>query len=403
MKISIELDCPQCGAPVDLEEKDHMLSCPYCGVRRFLHFRNHPRLMLPAACGKRSYSLLPYLRFKGAVYICSASDISNRIVDITRLGVPCDDKLPLSLGMRPQAMKLKPVHPQMDGDFVRFSVRADVLLARAGKVPGGNRGIFHRAFIGETLSVIYLPVYREGDRLHDGVTGETLGKGIELEDTVRNPVGFGLSLAAAVCPNCGWGLDGERSSVVLTCGNCSRAWETADGKLRQVRVEVWGKASERVLWLPFWRVDAVALGSGLETFDDFIRLTRQPAIDSACLSDVPLSFCIPAFKIRPRIFLNLARQMTFAFRMAEPNPEFPAGLLYPVTLPRREAVQCRKLVLAECAVDRKRIFPLLPTLQFSGTEAVLAYVPFTDAGGELVDRNGHIGISRRALDLGYSL
>jgi hypothetical protein len=334
--------------------------------------------------------------------VCSGSGISYRIVDITQLGVPAGGGFPHSLGMRPQAVKLKLVGPGTGGDFMRFSLKVGSLLARAGRCSDGSGAIFHRAFIGEAFSVIYLPVYEERGELFDGVTGQSLDNTIPRDDIVRSPMRAGRYLPA-VCPNCGWNLDDNSGCVVFTCSNCSRAWETVGGRLAEVTVEVPDGNSEKVRHLPFWRVPVSAPAGKLETLGDFIRLTRQPVTGRGLDAERSLDFYVPAFKIRPKIFLALARRMTLGCRRSCRGSWSSGAQLHPVSLGRREAVQCRKLVLAECAVDKKRVFPMLPTLKFRATEASLVYIPFIDTKHELIDAEGRIGISKRALDLGNYL
>jgi DNA-directed RNA polymerase subunit RPC12/RpoP len=40
--------CPQCGAPVQLEETDRIFSCPFCQVRLFIHARRPIRVLSQA-------------------------------------------------------------------------------------------------------------------------------------------------------------------------------------------------------------------------------------------------------------------------------------------------------------------------------------------------------------------
>ena len=105
MSFTVEQECPQCGGAVELSETQHLVLCPWCDVKNFLsasifHF------ILPYKEMFDDMVFVPYLRFRGAVYCCGAEGINYRVADLTRIGVPLK-ALPGSLGVRPQAMKLK--------------------------------------------------------------------------------------------------------------------------------------------------------------------------------------------------------------------------------------------------------------------------------------------------------
>ena len=55
--------------------------------------------------------------------------------------------------------------------------------------------------------------------------------------------------------------------------------------------------------------------------------------------DVPFRFWIPAFKVRPRLFLRLASHLTVSQPREELIPELPANRIHPCTLPVKEAIE----------------------------------------------------------------
>jgi len=75
-------------------------------------------------------------------------------------------------------MKMKFVTPDTEGAFLKFSLKANDILARAGRLSSGigSKQIFHRAYIGETLSLIYLPLFLEGGRLFDAILNRRSGR-----------------------------------------------------------------------------------------------------------------------------------------------------------------------------------------------------------------------------------
>ena len=88
MGFTVEQECPQCGAPVELDETDHLLRCPYCDVNSFLFADDYFRFVLPPKVRNKDLIYMPYLRFKGSVFSCDSHAVSFRNEDITQIGVP---------------------------------------------------------------------------------------------------------------------------------------------------------------------------------------------------------------------------------------------------------------------------------------------------------------------------
>jgi hypothetical protein len=116
-----------------------------------------------------------------------------------------------------------------------------------------------------------------------------------------------------------------------------------------------------------------------------------------------MCFWAPAFKIRPRIFLNLSRLMTIAQKDFEMVEELPRENLYPVTLPHTEAAQSIKTTLANSMMLKKIMFPLLPKVSFNIENSTLVYLPFNDAGFEIIQKDMHVSIQKKTLEFGRSL
>jgi hypothetical protein len=67
-----------------------------------------------------------------------------------------------------------------------------------------------------------------------------------------------------------------------------------------------------------------------------------------------MRYISPAFKIRPKMFLNLARQFTIMqMTGGDPVDNIPSKGIHPVTLPISEAIQALKIILASSAVTKK--------------------------------------------------
>jgi predicted RNA-binding Zn-ribbon protein involved in translation (DUF1610 family) len=408
MGFVVEQECPQCGAPIELEETDRLIRCPYCNVKNFLFAPDYFRLLLPAKVSDRDILFAPYMRFKGSVYLCKGTSIDHHIVDITRPG-SAFRQLPVSLGLRPQAMKMKFVNFGVPGSFLKCSARpTDVLseVARHTSLAGPGK-LVHQAYIGEAFSLIYLPLFAQQGKLFDAIINKAIARLPQSEDIFassieQNPK-WQITFIATICPQCGWDLDGERDSVVLTCGNCETAWEASKGKFIRVGFKAVQGRDEEPTYYPFWKIAAWDKGLGIYSYADFIRVTRQPKVLQRHWENQDMCFWIPAFKIRPKPFLQLARQMTILQKDFGMEDEIPKKNLYPVTLPRDEAVQSMKITLASSAMTKKEVFPLLPRVSFTTKESTLVYLPFHDTGPELVQEHTGVAINKRILEFGRYL
>jgi ssDNA-binding Zn-finger/Zn-ribbon topoisomerase 1 len=400
---AVEQECPQCGAPIGLEETDHLLQCPYCSVKSFLFAHDYYRLVLPHNAPDKEIIYAPYLRFKGNVYSCQGQTIGHRIVDITHVGTSVKG-LPISLGLRPQAMKMKFVSKDTVGSFLRSSLGVADVLARVGKQVSGSGQLFHRAYIGETVSLIYLPLYVEKETLFDAILNRPIVKLSQsdegLESAAMSHTKWRLIFMSTLCPQCGWNLEGERDSVVLTCSNCNTAWEALEESFSRVGLAVVPEEGKKIVYLPFWRITASAKGIEINSFADFIRVTNQPKVVQKEWENQDMSYWCPAFKIIPTIFVRLITQLTTTPKDFKTEETVPRQGLYPVTMPQSEAVQSMKLTLAGSALTKKTTFPLLPEVDFAVKDSTLVYLPFEDKGHDFVQQRMHLSINKKALEYG---
>lgn len=408
MGFTVEQDCPQCGAPVVLDETDHLLHCPYCEVKSFLYTSTYFRFVLPDKAPQKDLIYAPFLRFRGSVFYCQGWSVGHRIVDITHSGVAVSG-LPLSLGLRPQALKMKFVTPETKGSFLRFSMNAAEIIERAGQLPvsAPDGRLYYKGFIGETLSIIYLPVYFEGEKLYDAVLNRAIASipegDMSISHLVKEDPRWRITFLPALCPDCGWNLEGERGSVVLLCNNCGKAWEAFKGKFVQIECGYLSGEDKDTVYLPFWKFTASSEGLEINSFADFMRLTNQPRVVRDEWENVEMSYWTPAFKIRPKIFLNLSRQMTISTDLGKTKEALPGKKYYPVTLPREEAVKSMKLILAYSTVRKKDVISELPGTRFSVKGSMLVYLPFTDRGLEMVQQKVGTSISKNTLEFGRQL
>ena len=408
MGFTVAHECPQCGAPVDLGETDRLLRCTYCDVDSFLFADDYFRFVLPHKVRGKEIIYVPYLRFKGSAFSCDSHGVRHRIVDITQLGVPFK-RFPVSLGLRPQTMKMKFVKSDTEGLFLRCFSRFSDLPSRAERHSSAldSGTVFHRAYIGEAMNLIYLPMYVEKETLFDGITNGPIAKLPRDSDIFssiidRDPC-WGLSFLATLCPRCGWDLEGEKDSVVLTCSNCETAWEAKRGRFVNVGLHIGAGGQPENTYLPFWKMSVQAKGLKINSYADFMRVTHQPKVIRKEWEHQDISFWSPAFKIRPKLFLYLSRRLTVAQAELDVGGKFPKKNLYPATLPLSEAIQGIKVTLAGCAISKKRVMPLLPDIRFSIESASLVYLPFGETAHEMVQPHTHVSINKKSLEFGRYL
>ena len=411
MSFSFAQDCPQCGGAITLDETDRLLKCPYCNVDSVVSCPGHFRFVLPHKGDDERLIFAPYLRFKGSVLTCQGLEIKHRILDVTNSGFH-HRLLPFSLGFRPQALTMRFAAAAMAGSFLPCPQSAEETLAKIIGHPlrSPNTNVFHEAYIGDSLSIIYLPLAIRGDDLYDMVTDNKLGR-LSGDDPFHvhlrepEPLNWQTTFLSTICPGCGWNLSGERDSLVLFCPNCETAWEpgATDFSATAFRSYFNDTGRQGQLVLPFWEIAAESEGIAISTFADFLGVTNQPAVALPSWGNTPMRFFSPAFKIRPKIYLQLASQLTMTQGVLREGEPRLATVPYPVNLPRSEAVQGLKSILAASSVSKRRLFPLLPETTFRISSITLALLPFQDTGLSYYQDTLKLNINKKVLEFGRTL
>jgi len=425
MDLSVEQNCPSCGASIVVQESDRFLQCPFCGGHNYRISQGLTRFLLPDKTSghpsQKELFFVPYLRCKGTVFSCIGNQVEHKIVDMTHLAMTAPG-LPRSLGLRPQALKLIPVDRETRGAFFRQTLTAAAIFEQATRasqiaqmtilaMTAHENPLYHRAYIGKTISMIYLPLSLQGAVLHDAVTGAALTLVASADDWQQKSIDFQNQwiphFLSSLCPDCGDQLRGERDSLILSCHNCHSSWEETGGRFQKIS---WHRIVSRqrgAAYLPFWKIGVTIRGMMgdkiIDRFGDFLRLTNQPLVVQPDHDRMPLNFWIPAMKIRPQIFLNLAKNTTLTQKRFPVGEARMSSGLHPVTLPRTEAVQALKTVLAEAAVNKRDILPLLPDTVFQPQTTELVYLPFIDRGHDLVQEQTMLSIASSVLRLSRSL
>jgi len=430
-----------------MSESARLLGCPYCGVKSFVCGNGVFRYRLPEL-GERTSSenggkresgskkiYLPYLRFKGNVFMVTPSGITYKILDTTRMGHVLPG-LPPSLGLRPQAMQVQRLLPESGGHYLRLTSTPRELLEQvAHLLPRHKRGtgrsaaplreagitvgshlenistaggdVLHRAFIGETVSYVYLPLDWGATEIMDGVTGDRLFSrreigGKRLQISAFNPR-WQISFRSTLCPRCGWTLEGEGDTLVMHCGNCDTAWALGEKELEPLPWQCVSGDQATKLYLGFWKIVARVSPPRIDTYGDFIRQTNQPMVVRPEWEGREMQYLVPAFKLKPKSFLRVGRQTTMGqWRLrTEEGRRLPH--LFPVTLPLAEARQAVPVLLATSSASRKKIFPFLPRMKVEQRDAKLVYLPFVDKGHDWYQPHCGVSIAKTILRFGRSL
>lgn len=333
---------------------------------------------------------VPYWRFKGMRFVCTDSGVIHRFVDVSGLAVGAED-LPGSLGLRGQAMRLSFVTAAAEGRFLHpeLSLRSALRSFERGHDARGP--VYHQTHIGETVSLIYAPFYREQSFV-DAVLNRPVGKippRLDPEAAKGGPGRQNFRFLATLCPTCGWEMEGAKQSTALTCHNCRTVWKPGPQGFEQVPCAFLPSDAPGGVYFPFWRIHALIRGIPLASYADLIRIANMAQVVRDGWDRIPFTFWIPGFKVRAKTYLNLCRSMTLFQPKDLPEPGLPGRESIAVTLPASEAAQSLKICLATFIKPDYRMRPLLPKIETEVTDSLLVFVPFRETHHEFVcDRLG---------------
>ena len=396
-----------------MEETDRIFSCSFCRVRLYLHQESPFRYYLPPRRKPLDDILFaPYWRFKGMAFTLETEGVTERLVDSNLLALR-SQPFPVSLGVRPQVLRLKHVTPDLGGKFLLtgfpflgYPLHPEVVPGALNRPPI-VRSFAAKAFIGEMVSLIYAPFHVNHGVLFDAVLErpvtqfpECPAEALPVERAAPGSIHF----MPMLCPTCGWDLDGERNALVLLCRNCNSAWQASSGgSLEKIAFAFTMSSEEDSLYLPFWQIRATIPGVGLRSFADLVRFANLPKAIQSQWMERPLTFWIPAFKIQPRLFLRLARTFTLSQPAQDSQEAIPRSPLHHVTLPLAEAIESIRVLMAVVAAKREGLLAKFSEILINIEEPSLVYFPFTLRGTELIQPTMQTSISANALNWGKLL
>ena len=343
----------------------------------------------------------PYWRFKGMLFFCGPTGITNRFVDVSHQAIETA-RFPLSVGVRSQAMKLRFLSADMEGRFLKprlpFEKIAANFESRFGKAL--PKPILHQAHIGEALSLIYSPFYIK-DKLYDAIIDKPASaqawEDFNIDDLDGGSPKWHIRFVSTLCPNCGWDLEGQRDSLVILCKNCNSAWYPVGRRLKQLKFARIQEAGENTLYLPFWRIRAEISGIDLRSYADLVRVANLPKAVQKGWEEIPFRFWIPAFKIRPQLFLRLASHITASQPREELIPELPATRIHPSTLPVKEAIESLEIALADFMKPRQKMMERFDNIHIDAQSFTLIFVPFNEEHHEFIQHDYQVAINKNVL------
>ncbi|MGO9313229.1 MAG: hypothetical protein ACLQBD_12910 [Syntrophobacteraceae bacterium] len=342
------------------------------------------------------------------VFSFDALSIDSRIIDTNILALK-PGSAPMSLGLRPQVLKLRYVAPGIAGNFLhpQFPFTKHVNCGQENErtpIKPVSPGI-EALFVGETESLIYSPFSIHDNVLVDAILQSPVGNaggGLVELPSERCDAEDQLSFLPMMCPACGWDLEGEKNSLVLFCRNCSIAWQSGGSDFENVNFAFPSarNGGDATIYLPFWRLNANVTGLQLRSYADLVRLANLPRVVQREWEKKQPHFWVPAFKVQPHLFLRLSTSLTTLQPEPESNTPLPKSGILPVTIPAGKALESLKVLIASLVIPKKFIFPLLPALSFSMNDQMLVYLRFCQRGSELIQEDFNLSIQASAVSWG---
>ncbi len=399
---SVELQCPQCGAPAELEETERLFDCPFCRVKSFLVGKSFFRYVLPDNAPKDADLIwIPYWRFRGMTFSFIDNDIRHRVADASIAAVQSSD-IPRSLGLRSQTLKLRFLTNKENGQRIkpRLSLKeaTDVFQSRHDAAKAA-----YQCHIGERVSLIYAPFYIDGT-LFDGILNRALsGDPSRIAELTADRPTQEIRFVPTLCPACGWDLHGEAGTLALACRNCDTLWQAGGRELAPLPFSHIPSRDENAVYLPFWRIRADVSGILLNSYADLVRTANLPRAPQPEWEKTPFHFWSPAFKSAPQSYLRLGHNLTVSQPGESLSKKLPKGRRHPVTLPVSEAVESLKITLAALVRPRKNLASRLLDMHIRPKRALLVYIPFKEGHHELIHPQYKVAVNRNMLKLSKAL
>ena len=413
---SVDASCPQCGGPVTLDEAERLLACPFCRVRLYVATDGYPRYCIPPRDGPAGrIVMVPYWRRRGSRYRCIPWQVSPGILDFSLLACPAPG-MPRTLGVRPQAMRLRFAAPETDTTYLEPVGPPSLRLPPTTIAPTPfddllqpEEEAFEELLLAST-SIVYSPVRLAGGVL-DAVLNRRLTADTGSWDTLlaAGPKPLApLRFLPTLCPDCGWQLDGRPNTLVLLCGHCQTAWRAGVSGLVRVEHRTLPATGSPAIHIPFWRVVPTVSGLRLGSWADFARFANLPRRILPAWAAEPLVIWVPAFHVGPEPFLRYSRNLTSVHPPLPPAVTGDEDVTSPATVSQAAAVTLApedlptavEVLLFDVGQPKRAFFPRLAEIQIEVAEASLVYVPLYATSQEFVNLELHLSVPRNLISQG---
>jgi hypothetical protein len=168
-------------------------------------------------------------------------------------------------------------------------------------------------------------------------------------------------------------------------------------RLKQLKYAHIAATGDNTLYLPFWRIRAEISGIGLQTYADLVRIANLPKAVQNGWNEIPFRFWIPAFKVRPQLFLRLASHLTVSQPHEDLIPKLPTHQIYPSTLPVKEAIESLAITLAKFMKPRRKMIETFHKIHINAKSFTLVFVPFSDEHHEFIHHDYQIAINKNVM------
>lgn len=257
------------------------------------------------------------------------------------------------------------------------------------------------------MGLLYSPFYAR-DRLYDAVLDRPIGNrmlpGSLAGDGFKDEKpDWRVNFVPALCPDCGWDLEGQRSALVLHCRNCTSSWYPSGEKLTRVQSDCMEKVEEGLFYLPFWQITCEIPDMALKNYGDLVKAANLPKLVDASVAAREFRFWTPAFKLRAQAFMRLAESFTLTQAQEMLTPALPPERHHAVTLPVEEACESLKVVLAGFLKPRRRIAEMLTRITIHPTHFRLAYLPFREDRHDYIQVQTGQAVNKNLLSLSSNL
>ncbi len=397
----IDMQCPQCGAPVVLGETDCMIKCDFCSTRHILHAHPFPCYYMEPRKEKNPGSrvlYIPYWRFKGLEFSLGEKRPEFRVIDHSYRAVR-DAQFPVSLGFRSQTQTLKFYHKTLPGIFQGPDISQKEMLKQISNEDTAGK----KVHIGEILSLIYMPFFQDKSTLIDGLSGKILAEQPAGWEPDQKSIKVHRTFTPGLCPNCGWDLKGKTTSFVLHCPNCEQFRLIYHNNLNTIKVMVEDIEKHADIMMPFWRFQVKFKTLALSTRAQLIQFANLAKAIQKEDEKQLVYFYIPAFKINPKLFLRIGRQATMAQINVSERESLPKADFHQADISLEEGFQAVFPMLMEICANKKETWAVLKQERLKLTSFSLSYLSFKKSGNEFIQNTLGTTLPVNSLRFGEKL